>query len=479
MSLFVETHTVMKINLIEKYQETNNTVVIAQNDPASWGALPLSESEKQYLATKTDGDAAMVDISALGNRKYVVWNKNQHPHKLMDAAKEICEKLDAAKADSMTVASADKPSAMAFLEGVLMSNYRFDKYKTEKSHPLAEVAIACPDLTAADTQPLQNLIQCVDDARNWVNEPIAELNAPRFAELLRQQAAELGVEATVLEQRQIESLKMGGLLGVNRGSIDEARFVVLEWKPKNAVNAQPIALVGKGIMYDTGGLNIKTGTYMYDMKSDMAGAATMAATLFAVAKNQLPVHVVALIPATDNRPGGNAYANGDILRMYDGTMVEVVNTDAEGRLVLADAIAYANRFNPSVIIDAATLTGAAERAIGKYGIVAMHQEADQTMQQLKAAGEEVYERIAEFPFWDEYGDLIKSDIADIKNSGAGANAGMITAGKFLAHFAKAPFVHLDIAGVAFADKEYGIYGKGATGFGIRLLYRFIELRVKN
>lgn len=464
----------MKINIIEKYQETNNTVVIAKNDPAAWAGLPLSETEKQYLATKTEGDATLVDISLLGNKKYVVWNKNQHPHKLMDAAKKICKKLDAAKADTMTVVSADKTAVKAFLEGVLMSNYRFDKYKTEKSHPLAEVAIACSELTSADIQPMQNLIQSVFDARDWVNEPIAELNAPRFAELLRHKAAELGVEATVLEQRQIESLKMGGLLGVNRGSTDEARFVVLEWKPNNAVNPQPIALVGKGIMYDTGGLNIKTGTYMYDMKSDMAGAATMAATLFAVAKNQLPVHVVALIPATDNRPGGNAYANGDILRMYDGTMVEVVNTDAEGRLILADAIAYANRFNPSVIVDAATLTGAAERAIGKYGIVAMHQDADQTMEQMKKAGDEVYERIAEFPFWDEYGDLIKSDIADIKNSGAGVNAGMITAGKFLAHFAKAPFVHLDIAGVAFADKEYTYYGQGATGFGVRMLYRWLE-----
>lgn len=471
----------MKTNIVKIHAAGTPLAVLVKMDATKkdMAALPLSDEERDFVSQKTDVKANVLDVSALDNRRYVVVYDGDKPEKLRDAAKTICGKLENVNKEELTVFCSNKEATLVFYEGLLLSAYKFDKYKSEKQVRVNTINLWVKGLKKSNLTPLQNLCDSVCDARNWVNEPIMALNADAFAKILQAKAVELGVKATVLEQRQIESLKMGGLLGVNRGSVDEARFIILEWKPKNAVNKKPIALVGKGIMYDTGGLNIKTGTYMYDMKSDMAGAATMVATLFAVAKNQLPVHLVALVPATDNRPGGNAYANGDILRMYDGTMVEVVNTDAEGRLILADAIAYANRYNPSVIIDAATLTGAAERAIGKYGIVAMHDGADKTMAQLKDAGEEVYERIAEFPFWDEYGELIKSDIADIKNSGAGVNAGMITAGKFLAHFAKAPFVHLDIAGVAFAEKDYGIYGRGATGFGIRMLYRFIESVVES
>ena len=268
---------------------------------------------------------------------------------------------------------------------------------------------------------------------------------------------------------------MGGLLGVNKGSVDEPRFVVLEYHPAEAVNKKQLALVGKGVMYDTGGLNIKPDDYMQEMKSDMAGAATMAAVLFAAAENQLPVHLVALLPMTDNRPGFNAYAADEVLTMYDGTTVEVVNTDAEGRLILADAIAYAvANYQPELLIDAATLTGAAVRAISTFGIAAMQQNAENPFNLLKIMGNQVYERIAEFPFWKEYDKLIESDVADIKNCGI-AQAGTITAGKFLAHFAKqTPYIHLDIAGVAFFSKKQDYYCTGASGYGIRLLYAFLQ-----
>ena len=466
----------MNGTIVKKHTEgTPLAVIVPKNATAkSLADYPLTKDEKSYVAKRLKTDGKTLDISILDCKKYVVVADSEKPEKLRNAANSVCTRLAAAKKEELTVFCEDKKNALTFLEGLLLSAYKFDKYKTEKPSAINAINLWVKGLKQSDITPLRNLCDSVCEARNWVNEPIMVLNADAFANILQKEAVELGIDVKVLKQKQIESLKMGGLLGVNRGSVDEARFITMEWKPKNAVNKKPIALVGKGIMYDTGGLNIKTSDYMYDMKSDMAGAATMAATLFAVAKNQLPVHVVVLIPATDNRPCGIAYANGDILRMYDGTMVEVVNTDAEGRLILADAIAYANRFKPQVIVDAATLTGAAERAIGKYGIVAMHQDAAETMEQIKRAGDEVYERIAEFPFWDEYGELIKSDVADIKNSGAGPHAGMITAGKFVAHFAKAPFVHLDIAGVAFADKSYGIYGKGATGFGVRLLYRWLE-----
>ena len=204
----------------------------------------------------------------------------------------------------------------------------------------------------------------------------------------------------------------------------------------------------------------------------------MASVLFAAADNRLPVHLVALLPMTDNRPSANAYAPDDIITMYDGTTVEVVNTDAEGRLILADAIAYAAKnYNPNVIITAATLTGAAVRAISTFGIAAMQQNADRPMTLLRLVGEQVYERLVEFPMWREYDEMIKSSFADLRNSTSSPQAGTITAGKFLAHFAgDSPFIHLDIAGVAYFSKAQQYYCKGASGYGIRLLYAFLQMQ---
>jgi leucyl aminopeptidase len=188
---------------------------------------------------------------------------------------------------------------------------------------------------------------------------------------------------------------------------------------------------------------------------------------------QINKYVIALIPATDNRLNGNAYASGDVVKMFDGTTVEVINTDAEGRIILADALAYAKKYDPELLIDVATLTGAAQRAIGSYGIVAMEEKAKTAMKNLKISGDYVYERIAEFPFWIEYEESLQSDIADIKNLG-GAEAGMITAGKFLAKFTDYPYIHLDIAGPAFLSKTDSYRKKGGTGIPTRLLIDFIE-----
>jgi leucyl aminopeptidase len=209
------------------------------------------------------------------------------------------------------------------------------------------------------------------------------------------------------------------------------------------------------------------------MKSDMAGAACMAGAIYLAALQKLDVHLIALIPATDNRPGMQAYTPGDVLTMYDGTTVEVLNTDAEGRLILADALAYANKYKPELVIDAATLTGAALRAIGTHASVIMGNAPDAKFKKLEEAGEEVFERVVRFPFWEEYGEEMKSTIADLKNIG-GPNAGMISAGKFLEHFVKAPYIHMDIAGPAWLDKKEHYRTQGGTGAGIRLLYQFFK-----
>jgi leucyl aminopeptidase len=266
---------------------------------------------------------------------------------------------------------------------------------------------------------------------------------------------------------------MGGLLAVNKGSTEPPTFTVMEWDPPKAVNKKPIVLVGKGVVFDTGGLNLKTGNFMDGMKCDMAGAATMATVIFAIARLNLPIHVIGLMPTTDNRMDANSIAPGDVIIMSDGTTVEVLNTDAEGRLILGDALSYAKKLKPELVITAATLTGAASRAIGKYGVVAMENKAGKEIDLLEDCGKSVYERLAVFPFWEEYGELIKSDVADIKNIG-GVDAGMITAGKFLAHFTDYPFIHLDIAGPAFLDKKDSYRTAGGTGFGVRLLVEFLE-----
>jgi leucyl aminopeptidase len=212
---------------------------------------------------------------------------------------------------------------------------------------------------------------------------------------------------------------------------------------------------------------------MDSMKCDMAGAACMAGTIYAASLMKLPIHIIALIPATDNRPGGNAYAPGDIITMFDGTTVEVLNTDAEGRMILADALSYSKKYDPELVIDAATLTGAAVRAIGDKASIMMGNADQHYFDKLKQAGDETFERVVQFPFWDDYLDEMKSPIADLKNIGGG-NAGMITAGKFLEHFVEAPYIHLDIAGPAFLEKPMDYKGLGGTGVGVRLLINFLK-----
>ncbi len=321
------------------------------------------------------------------------------------------------------------------------------------------------------------MIDATCRCRDMVNEPVAALNAAKLAEEIEKMGKLSGAKVEILNKKKIEALKMGGLLAVNKGSIDPPSFTIMDWKPKKAVNKKPYILVGKGVVFDTGGLNIKTGDYMYNMKCDMAGAAAVACTIYAIAKANLPVHVIALVPATDNRLNGNAYVNGDVITMHDGTKVEIINTDAEGRMILADALSYAKKYDPKLVINVATLTGAAARAIGKYGIAAMQSKAEKEIDEMKLSGENVSERLVEFPLWKEYGELIKSEVGDIKNIG-GTDGGAITAGKFLEHFTDYPFIHLDIAGPAFTEKSYNYFPSGGTGFTVRLLFDFIRNMVR-
>lgn len=370
----------------------------------------------------------------------------------------------------------DEAIVKSLIEGIALAAYSFTKYHTDEKRNktyLQSISVNS-EVQDATLEEMAQVYKAVGFARDLVNEPLSYLTAQQLGEEIKASAKNNGYTAQVLEKKQIESLKMGGLLAVNKGSFDPPTFSILEWKPEKPKNEHPIIFVGKGVVFDTGGLSLKpTAGSMDEMKSDMGGAASVVGAMQAIAANKLNVHVIALVPATDNRPGNNAYAPQDIVVMHDGTKVEVLNTDAEGRMILADALSYAKQYNPELVIDLATLTGAAHAAIGPYGIVSMGNAANKYKSKLALSGERVYERLVEFPFWSEYEDLIKSDIGDIKNIG-GKVGGAITAGKFLEHFTDYPYIHLDIAGPAYIPANDAYRTKGGTGVGVRLLYDFIK-----
>ncbi|MBL7950246.1 MAG: leucyl aminopeptidase [Flavobacteriales bacterium] len=460
-----------------------DTLVIL-DDIAQLRTLDLERSDRQYLTEQlqADNQLAVCDVSGRIVMAHLVKAADGHVQmeKARRAGDAMIARLNSAKRSEAQLISLhdDGDITLALAEGAALGNYAFRKYKSdEKGAPTMEkLAIIAKEVSTKQVEELEDIVEATCTARDLVNEPVSFLNATQLASEIRTLAKSTGFKVEVMEKSRIEAQGMGGLLGVNKGSPDPPTFSVLEWKPKNAVNKKPLLLVGKGVVYDTGGLSLKpTPNSMDQMKCDMAGAAAVACAIALVAKQELPVHVIGLIPATDNRPGGNAYAPGDVLRMHSGLTVEVLNTDAEGRLILADALSYGERYKPELVMTIATLTGAAMRAIGTYGTVVMGTAADTEFQKLENAGNSVFERTARLPFWDEYGEEIISDVADIKNLGSDL-AGAQTAGKFLARFTTHPYIHLDIAGPAFLTRKDSYRTKGGTGVGVRLFYEFIKQR---
>jgi leucyl aminopeptidase len=463
---------------------TSRDTLVVLNDLSQLRHLDLERSDRQYLNEQLTADPglAVCDVSGRLVLAHLVKDGDRHQQleKARKAGDAMAARLNGSKRTEAQVISLQDDAALtlALAEGVALGSYAFRKYKTdEKGAPtLTKLSLVAKEVTAADVEELGDLCEAVWTARDLVNEPVSFLNATQLAAEIKTLSRNSGFKVQVLDKAQIEAQGMGGLLAVNKGSLDAPTFSILEWKPKNAVNKKPLLLVGKGVVYDTGGLSLKpTPNSMDQMKCDMAGAAAVACAMAVVAKRELPVHVVALIPATDNRPGGNAYAPGDVVRMHSGLTVEVLNTDAEGRLILADALSYGERYKPELAITVATLTGAAMRAIGTYGSVTMGTAPDAQFKHLEAAGDQVFERLARLPFWEEYGDEIISDVADIKNLGSDLG-GAQTAGKFLARFTTQPFIHLDIAGTAFFTRRDAYRTKGGTGVGVRLLYEFLKRR---
>ncbi len=371
--------------------------------------------------------------------------------------------------------------AQALSEGILLAGYRFDRYRTEKKEELPPrlkevVLLAEKQRQAGDAEAGIEVAAAVCRgvilARDLVNEP-GNVKSPEYlAEQALSLAREVGCECTVLDRKALEREGLGAMLGVGQGSLREPRLIILEYRGGNGA-AQPIALVGKGVVFDSGGISLKPAEKMDEMKMDMAGAAAVMGALAAAALLKLPLNLIGVIPAVENMPSGSAIRPGDILTSLSGKTIEVLNTDAEGRLILADALTYVKRYEPRVVIDLATLTGACIIALGNHAsaILGNHEGL---IRQLLRAGEKSGERLWQLPLWEEYAAQIKSDIADVKNTG-GRPAGTITAAAFLQKFARDfTWAHIDIAGTAWEDKGRPYVPKGGTGVGVRLLVQYLR-----
>ncbi|MCB0532906.1 MAG: leucyl aminopeptidase [Lewinellaceae bacterium] len=394
----------------------------------------------------------------------------------LDATKLLCELKNYHVESAIVRTFCPEERALAFLEGLMLGSYQFVNYfsdPSKKSKQLTSLRWAEAHVPQTAVNELNSLVQAVFMTRDMVNEPHSHFDALKLADVALEAGKVFGFSVEVLGKEKIEELKMGGLLAVNQASTIPPQFCILEWRPESPRNKKPVVLIGKGVVYDTGGLSLKSPDGMENMKCDMAGAAAVIGTLSAIAQSNMPIHVIGLIPATDNKVGDRALSPGDVIRMYSGTTVEVVNTDAEGRLILADAMHYAKQFEPDLVLDLATLTGAAVRALGSQAICYMGTADAKVKRALETSGWNTYERLVELPLWKEYGDELKSSIADLKNMGNGP-AGMITAGKFLEHFADYPWLHLDIAGSAYLRAANGYRPKEGTGVGVRLLFDFLK-----
>lgn len=374
----------------------------------------------------------------------------------------------------------DGDTVAAIVEGFLLGSYVLEDYKSEKApkHKSGPTRIT---LLAESSKAISSMQRGVDRGtimaegqllvRRLASLPSNDLTPKLYAGTIAELARKYRLHCRILDERQIAAEKMGLLLAVARGSEEPPRFVILEYKGRRD-KQKPIVLVGKGVTFDSGGISIKPAENMHEMKGDMTGSAVVLATVIAAARLKLPLHVVALMPLTENMPSGKATKPGDIIRSRKGKTVEIINTDAEGRLILGDALDYANTFKPQAVVDIATLTGAALFVLGYAGAPFLANNK-KLADQIRAAADRTGERVWEMPLWDDYRDAMKSSIADLVNSG-GRPAGTLTATAFLESFiGDYPWAHIDIAYVDTEPKGKPYIPKGVTGIGARLLTQML------
>jgi leucyl aminopeptidase len=370
-------------------------------------------------------------------------------------------------------------SAQAFAEGIELGAYRFWRYRTgltdEQTFEVGQATVFTKtgERTNAGIAVGQAIAGGVNFARDLVNGPGYAMHPPALGDEATRLGRRVGLKVTVLDMAELTEAGFGGILAVGKGSEHEPRFIIMEYGEAKA-GLPTICLVGKGLTFDSGGLSLKPAEAMETMKSDMGGAAAVYGAMQTLAELKLPLHVVGLVSAAENMPSSNAYRPGDIVKTLSGKTIEVLNTDAEGRIILSDALFYAQRYQPEAIVELSTLTGAIIIALGSHASGLMG--TDQALvDRLIRAGQISGERVWQFPMWDEYHQMVKSEIADLKNL-AGRPAGSITAGTFLAAFVgDYPFAHIDIAGTAWVERAAKSYDShGGTGVGVRLITEFLR-----
>ena len=462
-------------------------VLLVQADgPTAWAdrwgrpyatALADAQATQQAQVVAQDGDAPrrLIVVAADAPEGDEGWRW---------AAAKAAGIARSLKLETVTVAvppEAPASTSAAITEGFGLGVYAYTRYRTGADAPDLDWSLDAPTEHADAIRRALTLVESTALARDLVNRSPDEKLPPEMADLVEEAAQAAGLEVDVWDRERIEAEGMGGLLGVARGSVDPPRFVVLRWTPEGA-DGPPVVLVGKTVVYDTGGLSLKpTKGSMDKMKADMAGGAAVVGAMTACARLGLDVPVIALLPMSDNRPGVKAYVPGDVLRMHSGATVEVMNTDAEGRLLLADALSYARMFEPRLVIDVATLTGAQGVALGdRVAAVIGRPDAEPLTDWVREAGDRTGDLAWPLPLYPHYREQLKSDVADLSNVG-GPMAGTISAAAFLDHFTRDaggdpsyPWLHLDIARPSFLDTPYGYRPKGATGFGVRLLVDLLE-----
>lgn len=440
------------------------------------------KNETLLLNAPQGSDSPHIILLGLGNEKDITFESLENAGGTLfplikgtpDQALEIV--IDALSLNG--VSSEEISSRFAY--GFLLRSWRFEKYKT-KGNEDRKIALQSITFLTNEPEKAQKLFASLEQvaagvflAREFVAEPPNVLYPATMAERL-QELSQQGVKVEVLNLEDLQKLGMGALLGVAQGSIKEPKVVVLQWLGAADPSEKPVAFIGKGVTFDTGGISLKPSANMWDMKYDMAGSAVVAGLIRALAGRKAKVNAIGVVGLVENMPSGNAQRPSDIVTSMSGQTIEVLDTDAEGRLVLADVLWYTqDRFKPQFMIDLATLTGAMVIALGDY-FAGLFSNNNDLVDQLKLVGEKTGERVWPMPLDDRFEREIESDIADLKNIVLGRKAGSSMAGQFLKRFVNdTPWVHLDIAGMAWADKDLPTIAKGATAYGVRLLNQLVQ-----
>ena len=451
-----------------------------QADEATGGAIARAFAVAEFKGGRSKTCAILAPGAGLSRVLAVGLGKPDDVKQttLEDAGGAIAAGLSRETAVAVAVGELNAAQAAEVALGAVLKAYRFDRYRTkekaEDKPKLAKITLLTADAAKAKTafEPLKGVAKGVFLTRDLVSEPPNVLNPAEMASRC-EKLTDLGLKVEVLGPKQMAKLGFGALLGVAQGSVNEARMVVMHWNGGKKADEKPVAFVGKGVTFDTGGISIKPAGGMEDMKWDMAGAGAVIGLMAALAGRKAKVNAIGLVGLVENMPSGTAQRPGDVVTSYSGQTIEVINTDAEGRLVLADVLWYAQeKYDPKFMVNLATLTGAIIIGLGhEYG--GLFSNNDELSARLTAAGEATGEKLWRMPLHDNYDKQIKSDIADMKNVG-GRPGGSITAAQFIQRFVnKKPWAHLDIAGMAWSGKDAPTIPKGATAYGVRLLDRLV------